>query len=435
MICEQEYRTRRDKLVLALPSSSVSVLFSNTNKIRSNDTNYPFRQDSNFYYMTGLKEDNSILMIVKEKKKYKSILFVNKKDKIDEMWNGKRLGVKRARQKFQIDEVYTQDAFEKIFKDALNEKQSLCFDFGLDYAKVKILKRYAKTIVTYINIAPLIGKMRLIKSEAEIKIIREAIDITKKAHHKLICLKKSSKYEYELQARLEYVFKKNGAYNDAYSSIVASGNNANILHYIENNKIMREGELVLIDAGCEFDYYASDITRTIPVSGYYTKSQKDLYSLVLSVNKKIITMIKPGVLRSNLHKESERLLIEGMKKLNILNGSYKKILKKEKHKVYYPHGIGHWMGLDVHDASPYKDENFKEIPLEEGMVLTVEPAIYIDKDDMKVPKKYRGIGIRIEDDILVTKTGYENLSKGIVKEIADIENFFNKSHCSYSSNL
>ncbi len=422
MICEQEYRIRRDKLVLALPSFSVSVLFSGTNKTRSNDTNYPFRQDSNFYYMTGFKEDNSILMIVKEKKKYKSFLFVHKKDKTDEMWNGKRLGAKRAKQRFQVDEIYTKDEFEKRFKDALDEKKSLCFDFGLDYSKVKILKRYAKTIAAHINIAPLIGKMRLIKSEAEIKIIKDAIDITKKAHHQLMRLNKTSKYEYELQSSIEYIFKKNGAYNDAYTSIVAAANNANTLHYIENNKILREGELILIDAGCEFDYYASDITRTIPVSGYYTKPQKDLYSLVLSVEKNIISMIKPGILRSELQRKSEELLIQGMQKLGILNGSYKKILKEAKHKAYYPHGIGHWMGLDVHDTCPYRDENFKEIPLEEGMILTIEPALYIDKDDTKVPKKYRGIGIRIEDDILVTKTGYENLSKAIVKEILDIEN-------------
>lgn len=424
MICEQEYSARRDRLILTLPNFSVSVLFSATNKTRSNDTDYPFRQDSNFYYMTGFKEDNSILMIVKEDEKHKSFLFVNKKDKIDEIWSGKRIGLKKARQRFELDEVYVKDEFEKRFKDALSKKKSLCFDFGLDYSKVKILKRYAKTIATHINLAPLIGNMRLIKSESEIKIIKDAIDITKKAHHKLMRLNKTSKYEYELQASMEYIFKKNGAYNDAYTSIIASANNANTLHYIKNNKIMREGDLILIDAGCEFDYYASDITRTIPVSGYYTKPQKDLYSLVLSVNKKIISMIKPGILRSELHKKSEKLLIKGMKELGILNGSYKKILKKAKHKVYYPHGIGHWMGLDVHDACPYKDENFKEIPLEEGMILTIEPAIYIDEDDIKVPKKYRGLGIRIEDDILVTKSGYENLSKAIVKEILDIENLF-----------
>jgi len=422
VIKEQEYKQRRDSLVSKLPNHSVSVLFSATNKTRSNDTSYPFRQDNNFYYMTGFKEDNSILMLVKKNKSYKAILFVNKKDKTDEMWNGKRLGVAKAKKKFLVDAVYTKDEFEKRFKEYLIDKQNLCFDFGLDYSKVKILKRYAKTIATHKNIAPIIGNMRLIKSSAEIALIKKAISITKKAHHKVMKLNKKSKNEYNIQASLEHSFKSNGSYNDAYTSIVAGGNNANTLHYIDNNQLLVDGELILIDAGCEYNYYASDITRTIPINKSFTKPQKELYSLVLGVEKKIISMIKPGVLRTDLHKCSEELLVKGMIKLGILSGNYKKIIKKQKHKLYYPHGIGHWMGLDVHDACPYKDENSKEIPLKAGMVLTIEPAIYIDKNDKNVPKKYRGIGIRIEDDILVTEGGFENLSKGIVKEIYDIEN-------------
>ena len=422
MIPESEYKSRRDKLASSLPKNSVSVLFSTSNKTRSNDTNYPFRQDSNFYYMSGFKEDNSILMFIKTKKKYKSILFVNKKDKTDEMWNGKRLGVLKAKKIFLVDEVYTKDEFEKKFKESLSGKSSLCFDFRLDYSKVKILKRYSKTLSIHKDISPAIGKMRLIKSSAEISLIKKAISITKKAHHKVMKLNKSSKNEYQLLASIEHTFKSNGAYNDAYTSIVASGNNANTLHYIDNDKPLINGNLILIDAGAEYDYYSSDITRTIPVNKSFTSAQKDLYELVLDVEKKIIKMIQPDILRSSLHKKSEELLVKGMIKLGILSGNYKKIIKKQKHKLYYPHGIGHWMGLDVHDACPYLNKKAKEFPLQNGMVLTIEPAIYIDENDKKVPKKYRGIGIRIEDDILVTKDGYENLSAGIVKEVYDIEN-------------
>ena len=427
MILEREYKSRRDKLISELPKQSVSVLFSTTYKTRSNDTLYPFRQDSNFYYMTGFKEDNAILMFIKKNQKSKTILFINKKDKTEEMWNGKRLGLENAKKQFLVDEVYLKEEFEKKFKELLKNKKNLCFDFELDYSKVKILKRYAKTIASHENIAPYIGKMRLIKSDAEIKLIKKAIDITKKAHHKLMKLNKLSKIEYELQATIEHIFKKNGAYNDAYTSIVASGNNANTLHYIQNDKILEYGDMVLIDAGCEYDYYASDITRTIPVNKYFSAPQKKLYELVLGVEKKIIGMIKPGVLRSDLQKKSEKLLVQGLIELKILKGNYKKIIKKQKHKLYYPHGIGHWMGLDVHDNCPYTDNNAKEIPLQTGMILTIEPAIYIDKNDKNVPKKYRGIGIRIEDDILVTKDSYENMSAEIIKEINDIENFYTKS--------
>lgn len=422
MIKEAEYKARRDLLVSRMPKHSLTVLFSTTSKTRSNDTNYPFRQDSNFYYLSGFKEDNSILVLVKNKSKYRSILFVNKKDKSDEMWNGKRLGVDKAKERFLVDDVYVKDEFEKRFKEYLVEKNTLCFDFSLDYSKVKILKRYSKNLALHKDIAPEIGNMRLRKSSAEIMLIKKAIEITKKAHHKIMKLKKSSKNEYELLANIEHTFKAKGAYNDAYTSIVASGNNANTLHYIDNNKPLKKDDLILIDAGCEYEYYASDITRTIPVSGKFSKAQKDLYELVLSVEKKIIKMIRPNILRTTLQTKSEELLVKGMIKLGILSGTYKKIIKSKKHKAYYPHGIGHWMGLDVHDSCPYKNDKGKEISLQAGMVLTIEPGIYIDENDKNVPKKYRGIGIRIEDDILVTKDGYENLSVGIVKEVYDIEN-------------
>jgi len=227
-------------------------------------------------------------------------------------------------------------------------------------------------------------------------------------------------YEYELQANIEYIFKKNGAYSDAYTSIVACGNSANTLHYINNDKKLIQGELILIDAGCEYEYYASDITRTIPVNAKFTKAQAEIYEMVLDVQKKIISMIKPNILRSSLQKKSEELLCQGMIDLGILQGEPKALLKEKAHKKYYPHGIGHWMGLDVHDECPYKKLNGKEIPLTPGMVMTIEPGIYLDEEDDNIPKKYRGIGIRIEDDILVTKNGYENLSKDIVKEIEDV---------------
>lgn len=421
MITQSEYKIRRENLLEDLSVNSISVVFSNSYKNRSNDTEFPYRQNSNFYYLTGFKEDKSILMFVKTKKETKTILFVEKKDKLLELWNGKRLGNKEAKKIFLVDEIYEGSEFEAILKKVLDEANTFYYDFDLDYSKLKVLKRYTKKLATYKNIALIVNKMRLIKSKSEIVLIKKAIDITKDAHHEAMRFSKIDKNEYQLQAEIEYTFKKNGAYSDAYTSIVACGNSANTLHYIDNNKPLVDGELILIDAGCEYEYYASDITRTIPVNGKFSDSQRELYDMVLDVQLKIINMIKPNIKRSKLQKKSEELLCKGMIELGILKGDFKELIKEKKHKQYYPHGIGHWMGIDVHDECPYKDENGEEILLQEGMVLTIEPGIYCNKNDKTIPKKYRGIGIRIEDDILVTKNRYENLSAGIAKTIKEIE--------------
>ncbi|WP_321777643.1 aminopeptidase P N-terminal domain-containing protein [Sulfurimonas sp.] len=397
MIQEHEYKKRRNRFLKKLKNNTIAIFSSAKAKTRSNDTQYPYRQDSNFYYLTGFKEDNSYLIFVKKNYKTKSFLFVKKKESQDELWHGKRLGKKEAKKRFSVDKVILSGKFKKLKKELKK--------------KYKIDKNAFKVV----------AQMRLIKSKAEINLIKKAINITKKAHHGVISFDKTSKYEYELQSEIEYIFKKYGSYSDAYTSIVASGDNANILHYIDNKDILIDGDLILIDAGCEYEYYASDITRVIPVNGKFTQAQKELYNLVLQVNKKIIKMIKPNIKRTKLQQKAEIYLTKGLVKLGILNGNYKKLIKNKQHKKYYPHGIGHWMGLDVHDDAPYKDENDKEIKLQKGMVLTIEPGIYISKDDKTVPKRFRGIGIRIEDDILVTKKSYKNLSSKIVKSIYEIE--------------
>jgi len=421
MISQKEYLSRRSKFAKSLKSHSIGVLFSAKMQQRSNDTEYPYRQDSNFYYLSGFKEDNAAIVIVKGNSDYKSYLFVQKKDEELELWTGKRLGEKKAQKVFNFDEVHIITEFEKYLQLFLKEKKNIYFDFSMNDKRVDGLKVKCKTIHTHIDIKYLLGMARLIKSKAEIVLIKKAIEITKNAHHIAMSKAKELKYEYELQAEIEYIFKKNGAYSDAYTSIVACGNSANTLHYISNNKELKSNQLILIDAGCEYDYYSSDITRSIPVNGKFTKAQKELYQMILDVEIQIINMIKPEILRTSLQEKSEELLCKGLISLGILKGSFKELLKKKAYKKYYPHGIGHWMGLDVHDVCPYKNLEAKEIPLKAGMVMTIEPGIYISKNDKNVPKKYRGIGIRIEDDILVMKDGYENLSREIVKEISEIE--------------
>lgn len=419
MIKEREYKKRRDSLAKKLAKNSLTVLFSADNKTRSNDTDYPYRQNSNFYYLTGFKEDNSCLVILKSKKDTKIILFVQHKDEVYELWNGKRLGEVEAKKRFLVDSVLLSKDFKKSVKKFAKDKKYLYYDFGEKLPKAKkFLKNKFKT---HRDISSLIGEMRLIKSKDEIKLIKKAIEITEVAHHEAMAFDKKDKNEYELLASIEYNFKSQGAYSDAYTSIVACGDSANTLHYISNDKPLTDGELILIDAGCEYEYYASDITRTIPVNTSFSNAQRDLYNMILDAQYKIIKMIKPGVLRSDLQKKAEILLTKGMIKLGILKGKYKKLIKAQAHKKYYPHGIGHWMGLDVHDEAPYLDANKKEIALKKGMVLTIEPGIYISKDDKNVPKRFRGIGIRIEDDILVTKKSHKNLSKKIAKTIKEIE--------------
>ena len=421
MITEDEYKKRRETLSRSFLKNSIAVIFSSEPATRSNDTYHPYRQDSNFYYLSGFKEDSAALMFVKTKNSLKTALFVHKKDKTLELWNGKKLGAKEAKKRFLVDEIYEIDEFEDIFKVSIGDKKNIYFEINSKKSGVKKILRSTKLFKEKFDVTPFVQKMRLIKSASEIKLIRESIAITAKAHHRAMNINKDGKYEYQLQAEIEHEFKHNAAYSDAYTSIVACGNNANTLHYIENSKLLVDGELILIDAGCEHNYYASDITRTIPVNGKFSEPQKELYNLVLDTQLEIIGMIKPQVMRSELQKQAEKLLTEGMIKLGILKGSSKKAIKEQKYKKYYPHGIGHWMGIDVHDPAPYRGKNDKEIPLKAGMVLTIEPGLYIDKNDKSVPKRFRGIGIRIEDDILVTKDGCENLSESIAKSIEEVE--------------
>jgi Xaa-Pro aminopeptidase len=423
MIQQKEYEKRRKRFTKKLPVNSITLFLSATPKQRSHDTEYPYRQNSNFYYLSGFKEDNAALVFLKTKEALYTYFFVEKKDPQLELWNGKRLGVERAKETFAYDDIFTFEELGEKIASFGAESHTFLYDFQEEATRIEPLKKKLKNVRNYTDAAPLIALLRLRKSAAEIAVIKKALMITKEAHHHAMRSVSRLSYEYELQAEIEYIFKKNGAYSDAYTSIVACGNAANTLHYINNDQPLSKDRLILIDAGCEYEYYASDITRTIPSKGVFTKAQKELYALVLSVNKHIIEMIHPGVLRSELQSKSEELLCKGMLDLGILHGNLEELLDEKVFKKYYPHGIGHWMGLDVHDMAPYKDADGQEIPLKPGMVLTIEPGIYLDGSDKSIPKKYRGIGIRIEDDILVTKQGYENLSKDIVKEVKDIESF------------
>ncbi|RYX98776.1 M24 family metallopeptidase [bacterium] len=274
---------------------------------------------------------------------------------------------------------------------------------------------------TLIETGKILHEMRLIKSAEEMDVMRKANFITQEAHIKAMQLTKPGMYEYEVEGIIDNEFRRNGSYAAAYNSIVGTGVNATILHYVDNNQQLKDGDLLLIDAGAEYGFYAGDITRTFPVNGKFTKAQKDVYEVVLEANKQATEMVKPGVKFLDIHNKAVEVLTEGMVKIGLLKGDVETLIKEEKYKQFYMHKTGHWLGMDVHDVGRYFDKDSQSRTIEAGMVMTIEPGLYIQENSVDIPSEYIGIGIRIEDDILVTETGYENLSKRVPKEIDEIE--------------
>jgi len=427
---ESTYKQRRDGL-LAMMEEGAAVLGAATPKVRSNDTEYPYRQQSDFYYLTGFEEDNAALLLVKGPHAARSVLFVQPKVEEMELWTGKRTGVDAARERFDVDEVLSIEDFGAKLPELLQNLPRLYGDiFGGDARfdaaksaaeKLRHKRETKRPVSQLVDLSRLVRRMRLIKSSEEIETIRAGLEITAAAHHHAMRVCAPGMMEYALQAEYEYMFTKNGAYSDAYTTIVAGGDHANTLHYIKNDSPLNDGDLVLIDAGCEYRHYATDITRTFPVGGRFTAAQREVYEAVLEVQLAVIAQIGPGVLKSELQKNAEWLLCRKMVELGILQGDVETLLEEKKHKKYFPHGIGHWMGIDVHDPAPYHDDAGGELPLEPGMVLTIEPGLYLPANDSALPEKYRGIGIRIEDDILVTASGNDNLSAAVAKTVPEVE--------------
>lgn len=428
------FKNRRKRLLSKLQENSIVIIPNKPLSIRSNDVEYKFRPDSNFYYLTGFEEPNSICVLKKEKRGSKYILFVEPKDKEKEIWTGKRAGKEGAKQIYRADESYLFSDFESKLKLFLQNSEYVYFPLGQNKdLEIKItgiideLKRNNRSgIKSPKNISDprdLIHKMRLIKDSYEIECLQTAARIAKDAHILAMAYAKHKMHEYEIEAIIEYRFRTLGASGPAYPSIVGSGENATILHYIKNNKMIQKDDLILIDAGCEYNYYASDLTRTFPVNKKFNPAQKAIYEIVLEAQLKAIEQIKPQKRFIDSYNKAVYVLVEGLKDLKLLKGSTEKIIKKGEYKKFFMHKLSHWLGLDVHDAGPYTDEKGNSIKLVPGMVMTVEPGIYISKDNTSVPKHFRGIGIRIEDDILVTKNGNKILTSGTPKTINEIEAF------------
>lgn len=432
---ETHFSHRRTQL-LDMMEEGVAIITSAPTQIRSNDTEYPYRQNSDFYYLCGFNEDNAILVLIKTAESTKSILFVEAYNAEHALWNGDRLGVEGSRERFNVDEVYDVATYADMIQELLREHINLYIDLYSEDSRLNEAKRSAQSlhstrgikrhIRAIRDVTFLIRKLRLIKSPEEIETIKKAIALTAEAHHQAMRVCKSGMKEYQLQAVMNYVFLHSGASAEAYGAIVAGGNNANTLHYIDNRDELTDGELVLIDAACEWELYASDITRTFPVNGKFTDAQREVYNAVLDVQLRVIDAIKPGVKRDWLQHYSEELLCDALINLGILSGEREALMDAKEHKKYAPHGIGHWMGLDVHDPCPYVDEAGESLAFIPGMVMTIEPGLYFRADDESVPECYRGIGIRIEDDILIIEEGCENLSSMIAKSVEEIERCCNQ---------
>lgn len=424
-----EYRQRREQLMAKI-GSGTAIFRSAPAAVMHNDVEYAYRQDSDFFYLTGFNEAEAVAVIAPHHEEHKFVLFVQPKDLEKETWHGYRAGVEGAKELYGADEAFPIAELAEKLPKYLEKADRIYYHFGRDRTfDQTVLNHWQRLMATYpkrgtgptavedSNI--ILHPMRLVKSETELALMRKAANISVAAHNRAQEFAKPGRYEYEIQAEIEHTFGLNGC-TPAYPSIVASGYNSCVLHYMENNRQMQENDLLLIDAGCACDYYNADITRTFPVSGKFTTEQQIIYDLVLQAQLQAISQVSPGNPYSKIHETAVRVLVEGLMDLKLLVGDIDEIIKEEKYKPFYMHRTGHWLGLDVHDVGVYQ---YGENPqfLQPGQVLTVEPGIYISpyikpvEGQPEVPEKWRGIGVRIEDDVLVTLEGQEVLTAGVPK--------------------
>jgi Xaa-Pro aminopeptidase len=424
----QPFAERRRRLLERM-GTGVAILPTATEKLRNRDTQYPYRADSYFHYLTGFTEPEAVLVLVAGAEP-KAILFCRDKDPDKEIWDGYRCGPAGARESFGFDAAHSIEELDEKLPELIANQPALWHSLGFDtdwdgrvaaaLNAVRAQSRAGKRAPgTLHDLRATLDEMRLIKDSHEIALMRRAASISAEAHRRAMRATAAGRREYEIEAELLHEFRRQGSQYPAYTSIVASGANACVLHYVDNNRLMQDGELLLIDAGCELDGYAADITRTFPVNGRYSGPQEDVYELVEAAQQAAIATIKPGATFMAPHEAAVRVLAQGMIDLKLLHGSVDGVVESESYRRFYMHRTSHWLGSDVHDAGEYKQgEDWR--PLAPGMVLTVEPGCYIRPAD-DVPKAFWNIGIRIEDDALVTTSGCEILTAAAPKSIADIE--------------
>jgi Xaa-Pro aminopeptidase len=427
---QQEFLRRRQALLAKMAPASAALIFAAPEATRSADSEYPYRQNSDFWYFTGFNEPEAVLVLIKSDETHNhSVLFNRLRDKTAEIWFGRRLGQEAAPEKLAVDRAL---AFSEIGEqlhlllnglDVVYHAQGE-YDYAdsIVFAALDKLRRGSRQNLsapaTLTDWRPWVHELRLFKSEEEIAVMRRAGEITALAHTRAMEKCRPGMFEYQLEGEILHEFNRHGARFPSYNTIVGSGENGCILHYTENESEMRDGDLVLIDAGCEYKGYAGDITRTFPVNGKFTAPQREIYDIVLESLDTALKLYRPGTSMQEVTGEVIRIMVSGLVKLGILKGEVDSLIADNAHRPFFMHGLSHWLGLDVHDVGAYGQDRSRL--LEPGMVITVEPGLYI-APDADVPAQYRGIGIRIEDDILITADGNENLTASVVKSADDIE--------------
>ena len=428
---KNNFSERRLKLSDKVLEDSAIIVASALVKARISDTDYAYRQDSNFYYLSGYEEPDSLLLIRPSSDKEKFIIFCRDRDPLREQWDGFRTGQEGAVQQYGADNAYSINSLDQMMPDLLAGVKNIYFSMsapcGVD-TKIsqwmedirKNTRAGAEPPNNLLSLDSILHEMRLIKEDHEMNLMKKAADITTEAHIRAMQAVTPGMYEYQLEAEYLYAFNKNGARSPAYNSIVGGGNNSCILHYVENNDELKDGDLVLVDAGCEYQYYASDVTRTFPVNGKFSPEQKEIYSIVLEAHRQSMEQAKPGNKWNLMHEKSVEVIVEGLLDLGLLKGTKEQVIEKGDYSKFYMHRIGHWLGMDVHDVGGYKqDGDWRE--LEKGMVMTVEPGIYILDSLEDVDDKWKGIGVRIEDDIVITDSGFEVLTPNVPRTIEEVE--------------
>lgn len=427
---QQEFDRRRQALLAQMQPGSAALIFAAPEAVRSADTEYPYRQNSDFWYLTGFNEPEAVLVLIKSHDTHNhSVLFNRVRDLSAEIWFGRRLGQEAAPAKLGVDRALPFSEINQQLHQLLNGLDAIYHAQG-EYAWAdaivhealeklrKGVRQNLKAPTAIIDWRPLVHEMRLFKSVAELEVMRRAGEISALAHTRAMEKCRPGMFEFQLEGEILHEFNRHGARFPSYNTIVGGGENGCILHYTENEAPLRDGDLVLIDAGCEFNGYAGDITRTFPVNGKFTPAQREVYDIVLASLETALTLYRPGTSIQEVTCAVVRVMITGLARLGILKGDIEQLIIDNAHRPFFMHGLSHWLGLDVHDVGNYGADRSR--PLAPGMVLTVEPGLYI-APDADVPAQYRGIGIRIEDDIVITETGNENLTASVVKKADDIE--------------
>lgn len=430
-IPKSEYARRRKALMAEMEPNSIAILPAAPMYIRNRDVEHVYRQDSDFQYLSGFPEPEAVIALIPGREHGEYVLFCRERDPARELWDGLRAGQDGAVSEYGADDAFPIGDIDDILPGLIEGRDRVYYAIGTNEAFDHRLMEWIKTIRSkarqgaqppseFVALDHLLHDLRLYKSASEVKVMKHAAEISARAHIRAMQASRAGLFEYHLEAELDYEFRKGGAKMPAYGSIVAAGKNACILHYRENDAPLKDGDLVLIDAGCEIDCYASDITRTFPVSGKFSPEQKAIYELVLAANEEAFKHIAPGRHWNEAHEATVRVITAGLVELGLLAGSVDELIAAEAYKPFYMHRAGHWLGMDVHDVGDYKIGGEWRV-LEPGMAMTVEPGIYIAADNQDVAKKWRGIGVRIEDDVVVTRTGCEILTSGVPKSVAEIE--------------